>query len=202
MVWLLTLVVLLPTACVFWFMTQAMQNERLAVQQKLIDVYQGQLAALGDQLDDYWAQQTGELADTERSSSASEAFALCVESDLADSLIVSMMMATACTHLRPAPAPLITARRRGLGHGLRASNRQATRSPPPKPTRESPIARPTLIRWHVRCRPRPVASHAQIRPIRPSRYSPRHLAQESYAQAVDARGGSSSPTPNCGLATD
>ena len=88
MVWLLTLVVLLPTAFVLWFMTQAMQNERLAVQQKLIDVYHGQLDVLRDQLDGFWAHRTGQLQEMSETMKASELFAESVDSDLVDSLIV------------------------------------------------------------------------------------------------------------------
>ena len=36
---LLIIAVVLPTVCLLWFMTQAVKNERLAVRQKLIDVY-------------------------------------------------------------------------------------------------------------------------------------------------------------------
>ncbi len=36
---LLAIAVILPTVCLLWFMTQAVRNERLAVRQKLIDVY-------------------------------------------------------------------------------------------------------------------------------------------------------------------
>ena len=36
---LLAVAVILPTVCLLWFMTQAVRNERLAVRQKLIDVY-------------------------------------------------------------------------------------------------------------------------------------------------------------------
>ncbi len=88
MVWLLSLVILLPTACVLWFMTQAMQNERLAVQQKLVDVYQGQLTALRDQLDGHWARRVEALAEMARSMPASQVFVECLDSDLADSVIV------------------------------------------------------------------------------------------------------------------
>ena len=37
---LLAIAVILPTVCLLWFMTQAVRNERLAVRQKLIDIYQ------------------------------------------------------------------------------------------------------------------------------------------------------------------
>ena len=36
---LLLVAVILPTVCLLWFMGQAVKNERLAVRQKLIDVY-------------------------------------------------------------------------------------------------------------------------------------------------------------------
>ncbi len=37
---LLMIAVVLPSVCLLWFMTEAVKNERLAVRQKLIDVYQ------------------------------------------------------------------------------------------------------------------------------------------------------------------
>lgn len=39
MILLLISAVILPTVCLLWFMTQAVKNERLAVKQKLIDLY-------------------------------------------------------------------------------------------------------------------------------------------------------------------
>ena len=36
---LLAIAVILPTVCLLWFMTQAVKNERLAVRQKLVDMY-------------------------------------------------------------------------------------------------------------------------------------------------------------------
>ncbi len=36
---LLAIAVILPTVCLLWFMVRAVKNERLAVRQKLIDVY-------------------------------------------------------------------------------------------------------------------------------------------------------------------
>ena len=41
----LVLVALAPTVCVLWFMTVAMRNERLAVQERLTDVYLNHVAA-------------------------------------------------------------------------------------------------------------------------------------------------------------
>lgn len=51
---LLLLAVLIPTVCVVWFMSQVVSNERLAVRQRLIDVYQGQLESLRTRLQADW----------------------------------------------------------------------------------------------------------------------------------------------------
>ena len=56
---LLLVAVAVPTACVLWFMTEAMRNERLAVRQKLTAVYQSQLVALEQGLHGYWQEETG-----------------------------------------------------------------------------------------------------------------------------------------------
>ena len=60
---LLAVSVLLPSACLLWFMAQAVRNERLAVQQKLIDAYTGELALLEDNSESLLLtdQQLGEL---------------------------------------------------------------------------------------------------------------------------------------------
>ncbi len=48
---LLAAAVILPTVCLLWFMNQAMRNERLAVRQKLIDVYRDETAPLLEHLE-------------------------------------------------------------------------------------------------------------------------------------------------------
>src|SRR4051794_7110576 len=50
LVLLLLLAVLVPSACLLWFMSQAVQNERLAVRQKLIEAYRGNLTLVQDRL--------------------------------------------------------------------------------------------------------------------------------------------------------
>ncbi|MEM8994270.1 MAG: ATP-binding protein [Acidobacteriota bacterium] len=57
---LLLVVVLVPTLGVLWFMSQAMQNERLAVRQKLREVYQARLIEARNALETTWR---GRLAD-------------------------------------------------------------------------------------------------------------------------------------------
>ncbi|HUT47074.1 MAG TPA: hypothetical protein VMX36_12370, partial [Sedimentisphaerales bacterium] len=52
---LLAIAVILPTVCLLWFMSQAVKNERLAVKQKLTDIYQQRLDTLGKNVDDLWS---------------------------------------------------------------------------------------------------------------------------------------------------
>jgi signal transduction histidine kinase len=51
---LLLLVVLVPSVCLLWFMYRAVQNERLAVRQKVADVYRGQISKAAEALDGMW----------------------------------------------------------------------------------------------------------------------------------------------------
>ncbi len=63
---LLLLAVMIPTACVLWFMTEAMENERLAVRQRLVDACQAdlELYAFGLQkLPEIVGDQLGTLQD-------------------------------------------------------------------------------------------------------------------------------------------
>ena len=52
---LLAVAVILPTVCLLWFMNQAVKNDRLAVRQKLTDIYQLRLDTLSKSADDLWS---------------------------------------------------------------------------------------------------------------------------------------------------
>lgn len=52
---LLAVAVILPTVCLLWFMIQGVQNVRLAVKQKLTDVYNQRLDRFSKRVDDLWA---------------------------------------------------------------------------------------------------------------------------------------------------
>jgi len=82
------LVVLVPTACVLWFLNEAVQNERLASRHKLLQAYRVQLPLLRDRLDAYWQQQSQALDAMAAESSAAETFAACVGGGIADSVVV------------------------------------------------------------------------------------------------------------------
>jgi signal transduction histidine kinase len=54
---LLAIAVILPTVCLLWFMSHAVRNERLAVRQRLTDVYQQRLDRLSQRLDNLWSDR-------------------------------------------------------------------------------------------------------------------------------------------------
>jgi len=90
-VWPVVLVlfaVLAPAVCLLWFMAAAMRNERFAARQKLADVYRGQLSSSQARLEQHWRQTVTELERFSRTSPPSAAFARCVQSGVADSVIV------------------------------------------------------------------------------------------------------------------
>jgi len=53
---LLGVAVVLPTVCLLWFMTQAVKNERLAVRQKLVDVYQEKVDQASQRVNKDWSE--------------------------------------------------------------------------------------------------------------------------------------------------
>ena len=85
---LLVIAVAVPTACVLWFMTEAMGNQRLAVRQKLTEAYRVQLAAVRDRLDAYWRDKMNTLAAADGHAEPGAVFAQLVKSGVCHSLIV------------------------------------------------------------------------------------------------------------------
>ena len=83
----LLVAVLVPTACVLWFMTAAMRNERLAVRQRLRDAYQDRAREAKAALDEYWSTKAA-LLRSGRGLPAPAAFARLVRAGAADSVIV------------------------------------------------------------------------------------------------------------------
>ena len=84
----LLLVVLVPTVGVLWFMSRAMENEQLAVRQKLGEIYRSQLVGLQSELETYWQLRSAEL-DPSPSDFASAVFAEKIRAGLADSVVVT-----------------------------------------------------------------------------------------------------------------
>jgi len=83
----LVLAALVPAVSVLWFMSVAMRNERLAVQERMIDVYSNQLTSLQQQAAAFWKERTGTLQATTAPSPAAR-FAAVVGAGLADAVVV------------------------------------------------------------------------------------------------------------------
>ena len=87
-VWLLSLAVLVPTVCLLWFMNVAMQNESLALRQRLAEAYLAQLGALQTRLEVFWQTTAEDLTILDHGGSAPAWFARVVQSGSADALVV------------------------------------------------------------------------------------------------------------------
>ncbi len=85
---LLLSTVLVPTVCVLWFMGQAMRNERLAVRQKLIEVYRNQLATIPPLLQAHWEDVAKRLERIVPDASPGRRFAEAVTAGFCDSALV------------------------------------------------------------------------------------------------------------------
>ncbi len=86
MLWLL-LVVIVPTVCVLWFMLAAIDNERVAVRQRLITAYRTQLAGAKRELAAWVQQEAARLDSRAANATCASLFAEVVRGDEADSLI-------------------------------------------------------------------------------------------------------------------
>jgi signal transduction histidine kinase len=84
---LLLAAVMVPTGCVLWFMNKAMQNERLAIRQKLADAYRGQLTLVQTELTAAWNQRVQALEKIAAENSGAVVFLKCVQAGLAESVI-------------------------------------------------------------------------------------------------------------------
>jgi signal transduction histidine kinase len=80
----LLLVVVAASGCVLWFMREAMQNERLAVREKLAEAYTGQLSLMQARIMARWDASRSRLDSTEP---AEARFERCVREALAESVI-------------------------------------------------------------------------------------------------------------------
>ena len=85
---LLLLIVLVPSAGVVWMMREAMENERLAVRQRLADAYHTQLEIAQRRVEAAWQQKLERLDAIASEYSPARAFAECVRSGIADSVVI------------------------------------------------------------------------------------------------------------------
>ena len=85
---LLAAAVILPTVCLLWFMNQAVKNERLAVRQKLINVYREKTAPLLEHLEQKRLQFEKDLERLKILDPYSFFIDYCLERKYADGLLI------------------------------------------------------------------------------------------------------------------
>jgi signal transduction histidine kinase len=83
---LLLLVVLVPSACLLWFMNRSVENERLAIREKMTEVYRGHAALAQERLEAYWTQLEADLK-AQMNPGPQQLFAQVLSNDLADAVI-------------------------------------------------------------------------------------------------------------------
>jgi signal transduction histidine kinase len=85
---LMLVAVVVPAACLLWFMSAAMRNERFAARQILADAWRVQLSASRARVEDHWQRMAIQLEELARATPPSVAFARCLGSGLVDSVVV------------------------------------------------------------------------------------------------------------------
>jgi signal transduction histidine kinase len=80
--------VLVPTACVLWFMNEAVRNERLAVRQKLADACRPQLDGIASRLDAPWKEKAEALGNVGAGSTPAATFARLVTDGVCDGALI------------------------------------------------------------------------------------------------------------------
>jgi signal transduction histidine kinase len=91
-VWTMVIMVLLaalvPTGCVLWFLNEAMENQQLAVRQRLTDVYRGQFDARKEGLTAFWKDVDRKLAETSKLKSAAEIYEKLITAEICSAIVV------------------------------------------------------------------------------------------------------------------
>jgi signal transduction histidine kinase len=83
----LLLGVILPTACVLWFINESARAETAAARQTVTDAYRAQLLLIRDRIDAFWAER-GDALLRKGSTGTPSDFRRIVEETLADSVVV------------------------------------------------------------------------------------------------------------------
>lgn len=88
MMLVLALGVFVPTACVIWFMSEAMSNERFAVNQKVTELYRHQFELVRERYREHWNNKFQALEDIGFDQTGAEIFEYIVRKDLASSAVL------------------------------------------------------------------------------------------------------------------
>jgi signal transduction histidine kinase len=90
--WLVIIIVIIgvmaPTAGILWFMNEAMQNERLAVRQRLAEAYQSQLQIAAARVQAFWRDKLTLISRATGRGSNANTFADLVRNGVADSVLL------------------------------------------------------------------------------------------------------------------
>jgi signal transduction histidine kinase len=182
------LVVLIPTACVLWFLNQAIRNERLAAKQRLVEAYRGYLPLLRNRLETYWQQQAAALEAAAGKLPPPAAFAACVRAGLADG-VVCYDAAGRPAYPAPAVAPKVlpaeddaweNARQLEYAHNEAAAAAAVYAGLAKSVTDDALAAR--AIQAQARCLARAGATEEAVRLLAGT------LAENRFAQVVDSEG--------------
>lgn len=84
---LLALAVMLPSACLLYFLSQAIESQRALARRQLGDAYRGQLRLAGDRINSFWEQRAAALNAFTENEPPGIFFEHCVRDGLADSVI-------------------------------------------------------------------------------------------------------------------
>lgn len=181
------LIVLIPTACVLWFLNEAVQNERLAARQKLLEAYRSQLPLLRERLDAYWQRQAAALDGAAGKLPGPAAFAACVRGGLADAVVcydAAGRLAYPVPAVRPVPmvddvawaaAGQLEHVQQDMTAAAAAYDRIADRAP-------DPAVAARALQSQARCLARAGRTAEAIRVLSGA------LAEPKYARVVDAEG--------------
>ena len=186
---LLLLLVLLPTACLLWFMNEAIENQRAAVRQGLTDAYSSQLAMMRERLADYWDRKTRALDEIGQTSLGPAAFASCVGKGLADSVICYDKRGRPVYPAGPQPADSNAGERHGAwekANGLEHVQRDPKAAAVVYQTIAEEAPDPTEIAQalvaQARCLVQAGQAEAAVRILTET------IGQDRYRQAVDSQG--------------
>jgi len=130
---MLMAVVVLPTAGVLWFMSEAMRNEQLAVRQRLTDIYKAQLEAAAGRIQASWRETISVLHNAGQQKALPELFASLVKDGHVDSILfysngrLIYPVPTAITRLSPEPVTALWQQARRLEY-VKKSPKEAAES--------------------------------------------------------------------------
>jgi signal transduction histidine kinase len=85
---LVLLAAFIPAGCVLWFLNAAMENQQLAVRQRLTDVYKSNFDAHKDELSRIWGDVDQRLERTRKLKNPSSIYKLLVDDETCDAVIV------------------------------------------------------------------------------------------------------------------